>query len=251
MLEENLSNLGFSPSEIKVYLHLLRYGCSYANRISSETRLNRTNVYEALERLVSKGVVSFILRNKVKWFEAKSPDSLLNLIAEQEDEFQKTKEGILEDVKELKKSVPAKKESLEAGIFVGKKGLKMLFEEMLAAGRPISVLAAEFQFRHVFGSYFESWHKRRIEKNILQRSIFPIGLRTELEKFKNKLKAANGVALLEYKFVDDKFINPSATFIYGDTCVFIQWSEEPIAIKIQNRNIAGSHTNYFNMLWNS
>ena len=30
MLEKNLSKLGFSPSEIKIYLHLLKFGTSYA-----------------------------------------------------------------------------------------------------------------------------------------------------------------------------------------------------------------------------
>ena len=95
MIEENLSKLGFSPSEIKIYLHLLKNGSSYPNRISAETKLNRTNVYEALDRLVSKGVASFITKNKVKWFEAKSPDFLLSLIKEKEEEFKITKTNIL------------------------------------------------------------------------------------------------------------------------------------------------------------
>ena len=95
MIEENLSKLGFSPSEIKIYLHLLNNGSSYPNKISAETKLNRTNVYEALDRLVSKGVTSFINKNKVKWFEAKSPNSLLSLIKEKEEEFKATKNNIL------------------------------------------------------------------------------------------------------------------------------------------------------------
>ena len=101
MIEESLEEIGFSPSEIKVYLYLLRKGSGYANRISSETGINRTNVYEALDRLVSKGVTSFINKNKVKWFEAKSPNSLLSLIKEKEEEFKATKNDILEDIKTL------------------------------------------------------------------------------------------------------------------------------------------------------
>ena len=53
MLEENLSKLGFSPSEIKIYLHLIHSGSSYPKKISAETKINRTNVYEALDRLIS------------------------------------------------------------------------------------------------------------------------------------------------------------------------------------------------------
>ena len=43
--------------------------------------------------------------------------------------------------------------------------------------------------------------------------------------------------------------NPTTTIIYGDTVLFIQWSDDILAIKINNENIANSHLNYFNLLW--
>lgn len=237
MLEENLSKLGFSPSEIKVYLHLLKTGSSYANKISSETKINRTNVYEALDRLITKGVISFIIRNKVKWFEAKEPNSILSLIKEREEEFKTTKNNIIGDIKQLK--ISPEKKLLEANIFVGKKGLRIIFEEILEVGKPISIIAAELQFKELFGPYFELWHKERIERGIRQRTIFPKKLEGKLPKRR----------LLDYKFVDNKFTNPTTTIIYSDNCLFIQWSKEPIVIKIRNKEIAKSHLNYFNMLW--
>jgi len=240
MIEENLSQLGFSPSEIKIYIHLLKNGSSYPNKISSEIKLNRTNVYEALDRLVSKGVSSFINKNKVKWFEAKSPNSLLSLIKEREDEFKITKNNILEDIRSLNQ-IKSEKIPLEANVFTGKKGLRMIFEDILETKKAISLIAAELQFKEFFGPYFELWHKERIEKRMSQRTIFS-------KKFKGKLERRK---LLEYKFVDNKYTNPTTTILYGDNCVFIQWSKEPIAIKIQNKEIAKSHLNYFNMLWNS
>lgn len=239
MLEKNLSKLGFSPSEIKIYLHLLKTGSSYANKISSETKLNRTNVYEALDRLITKGVISFITRNKVKWFEAKSLKLIISLLKEKEEQLKKTKKQLLDDINNLK-VIPDKK-SLEANVFVGKKGLRMLFEEILEIRKPISLIAAELQFKNLFGPYFELWHKKRIEKKIRQRTIFP-------ESFKSKLKNRK---FLKYKFVDNKFTNPTTTIICGDNCLLIQWSKEPIAIKIENKEIAKSHLNYFNMLWGS
>ncbi|HLC59905.1 MAG TPA: helix-turn-helix domain-containing protein [Candidatus Nanoarchaeia archaeon] len=240
MIEENLSELGFSPSEIKIYLHLLRNGSSYPNKISAEKKLNRTNVYEALDRLISKGVVSFINKNKVKWFEAKSPDSLLSLIKEKEDEFKTAKNKILEDIKTLNQT-KSDANPLEANVFTGRKGLRMIFEDILETKKPISLIAAELQFREFFGPYFELWHKERIERKISQRTIFS-------RKFKGKLENRK---FLEYKFVDNKYTNPTTTILYGDYCIFIQWSKEPIAIKIQNKDLAKSHLNYFNMLWNS
>ena len=84
---EALRKLGFSPSEIKIYLYLLRKGSNYANKISSGTNINRTNVYEALERLLNKGVITFITRNKVKWFEAKEPGCIQTIITEKQEEL--------------------------------------------------------------------------------------------------------------------------------------------------------------------
>ena len=239
MIEQNMAKLGFSPSEIKVYLHLLNSGSSYANRISSETGINRTNVYEAIERLISKGIVSFITKNKVKWVEAKSPESVLSIIDEKGDELDAMKNNILDDIKKLK-TMP-QKEFLEAGIFTGKKGLRMIFEDILEDKKPISLIASQLQFKEFFGPYFELWHKQRIEKKIHQRSIFPY-------KFSGKLEKRE---FLMYKFVDDKFTSPTTTIIYGENCLFIQWSKEPIAIKVKNEEISKSHLNYFNMLWNS
>jgi len=238
MLEENLSKLGFSPSEIKIYLQLLKNGSSYPNKISSETKINRTNVYEALDRLISKGIISFIVKNKAKWFEAKPPESILSLINEKEKEIQEIKDIILKEIKNLEINP---KNSLEANIFVGKKGLKIIFENILETNKPISLIASQLQFKELFGPYFELWHKKRIEKNIFQRSIFP-------NSFKKKLKERK---FLKYKFVDDRFTNPTTTIIFGDNSLFIQWSKELLAIKINNKEITKSHLNYFNMLWNS
>lgn len=239
MLEENLSKLGFSPSEIKIYLHLIQTGSSYPKKISAETKINRTNVYEALDRLIAKGVISYIIKNNIKWFEAKKPESILTLIKEKEEEIAKSKNQILKEIAKLSsnQNIP----SLEANIFIGKRGLRMIFEEILETKKDIAIFASELQFKKIFGPYFELWHKKRIALEIIQRSIFP-------KQFENKLKKRD---LLTYKFVDNKYINPTTTILYGDTCIFIQWSEEPIAIKINNKEIVKSHLNYFNMLWNN
>ena len=241
MLEQNLEKLGFSPSDVKIYLHLLKNGANYANKLSSETRINRTNVYEALDRLVSKGLISFIARNKVKWFEAKSPESVFSLIDEKQEELASIRQDVEEGMTSLKKHIKSDKALLEAGVFIGKKGLRMLLEDVLKERKHISFIGSKLQFRELFGPYYELWHRKRIERKITQRTIFP-----------NKLKGmAAKRKYLEYKFVDDRFTNPTATIIYGSNCLFLQWSKEPLAIKIQNKEIAKSHLNYFNLLWTS
>jgi sugar-specific transcriptional regulator TrmB len=240
MIEESLTKLGMSPSEVNVYLHLLRGGPSYAKRMSAETRVNRTNVYEALDRLAAKGLVSSVVKNKVRWFAASGPGSLLSLADARADELLSARKVLSSDIRKLGDG-PSKRKPLEAGVFTGKKGLRMVFEDIIAAGKPVSLMASQLQFREVLGHYFETWHRKRKEKVMRQRSIFPESLRGKLEKRE----------LLEYRFVGDAFMSPTTTIIYGDCCVFVQWSGEPVAVRIQNSEIAKSHQNYFEMLWQS
>ncbi|MDP2750617.1 MAG: helix-turn-helix domain-containing protein [Nanoarchaeota archaeon] len=240
MIEESLSKLGFSPSEVKVYLHLVKAGSSYANRISADTKLNRTNVYEALDRLVSKGAISFISKNKVKWFEANKPEKLISLLDEKEDELKKSRKELFSAILSLK-NISAQAKPLEASVFTGKKGLRMLFEDILETKKPIYLIAANLQFKEIFGPYFELWHKKRIERKIPQKTILP-------KKLKNKVEKRE---LLEYKFIDDKYTSPTTTIVYGENCLLIQWDKEPVAIKISSKQISKSNLNYFNILWAS
>src|SRR3989344_3901787 len=207
MIEESLAGFGFSPSEITVYLHLLKRGSSYANSISSATGINRSNVYEALDRLIEKGIVSFVSRNKAKWYKASPSESLGSLLKIKEDEFRSQKENFLSSIKELSKIAPPKNEKVDAGIFSGRDGLKMIFEEMLELEKPIAFFAAKLQFSTFFGSYYNQWHMRRAKKQIIQRTIFPENVRHE----KNKQIS---IKLRKVRFVDDEFTSPTTTVIF-------------------------------------
>lgn len=243
-MKQNLLKLGLNATEIKVYLFLLQHGGNTANKISNETKITRTNVYDTLNKLIKKGMVSFITKNDVKWFEA---NSVLAFAKQKENELKQVTKQIYKDFKSINHIKDIK--PLEAKIYVGKKGLRTIFEEMLTLRKPISLMGSRLQFRDVLGPYQELWHKRRMKKNILERAIFSKRVKKKIENFKNKIKVHSKRDLYQVKFVDDKIISPSGTFIYGDNCVFIQWSDEPIAIKIQNNKITKSHLNHFNTLW--
>ena len=241
MIEESLEEIGFSPSEIKVYLYLLRKGSGYANRISSETGINRTNVYEALDRLALKGAVYQITKNRLKWFAAKPPEGLIAIFDNKEEQLLKSRKAFLDGIKQLKKTLNPNKESLKAGIFTGKKGLRIIFDELLEEGKPICFFASKLQFKQYFDVYFEKWHRQRADKGIRQRSIIANKFRQLVTKRK----------LLEYRFIDDLLASPTTTIISGDACIFIEWSQELFAVRIRNHDIAKSHANYFEMLWKS
>ena len=61
-----LKEFGLTETEEKVYLSLLKQGTSLASDIIKKTQLHRTTIYDVLERLISKGFVSYIIQNKIK-----------------------------------------------------------------------------------------------------------------------------------------------------------------------------------------
>ncbi|NQZ84855.1 MAG: TrmB family transcriptional regulator [Nanoarchaeales archaeon] len=241
MLEEELSKLNFTKQESKIYIQLVKTGNNTANSLAKETKLNRTNVYDALQRLVQKGVVSYIYKNKIKCFEVNAHRSIIQFVEEKKKELKNSQKIILKEFDSILKQNSTKNKPLDASIFMGKKGLKLVFEDMLIKKQPISIIAAKsLQLRSFLGPYFLLWHKKREKLQINQRSLFPKSLKGKVDH-KSKY--------FSYKLIDT-FDNPTTTIIYADTCLLIQWSQEPLVIKIQNQEIAKTHQNYFDSLWN-
>lgn len=115
-INEMLEDLGLEKREIKIYLALLQNNTRPALQLSKETRIDRTTIYDILERLIDKGIVSSIIKNNTKHFTALMPDELLLHFKEKYS----TLEGMLPD---LKKLTTQTKETLKCEIFQAKEFL--------------------------------------------------------------------------------------------------------------------------------
>ena len=89
-----LEEIGLTKGEIKVYLTLLSFESSTTGPIITKSKVSRSKVYEILERLKEKGLVTEVIKDQVKHFQALSPNKILEyiknkkeLISNQEEEF--------------------------------------------------------------------------------------------------------------------------------------------------------------------
>ena len=62
---QNLVNLGLTEGEAKVYTALLGTGSSTVGPIVKASGVASSNIYDILERLIEKGLVSFIIKSKL------------------------------------------------------------------------------------------------------------------------------------------------------------------------------------------
>src|SRR3989344_2207802 len=94
MNTEVLQEFGLSNTEAKIYLALLELGKSKAGAITKKSTVNRTNVYDALERLIKKGLVSYVSENNKKVFGAVGPQRLQEILKDKQERLGKAIEKL-------------------------------------------------------------------------------------------------------------------------------------------------------------
>jgi len=71
-----LEDIGLTNSEIKTYMALLELGSSTAGTILEKSRLQNSVLHRALNTLIGKGIVTYILEGKKKVYQATEKNSL-------------------------------------------------------------------------------------------------------------------------------------------------------------------------------
>jgi sugar-specific transcriptional regulator TrmB len=77
MLTTILEQQGFSSLEAKVYLATLELGQAPASQIARTIETDRTTVYSCLQTLIKKKIILTIVKNKLTYFSAVSPQKLV------------------------------------------------------------------------------------------------------------------------------------------------------------------------------
>ncbi len=239
MVEINLQELGLTKIESKVYLTLLKIGSTTTGPLVKKTELHRATVYDVLKRLMEKGLASFIIKEKTKYFQATEPEHFSELVEKEKQELEKKEKISKEIVKKLKNIQEQAKIKESASIFQGKRGIQTIFEDLLKH-KEYYVLASKGKFKEILGNYFEQFQKKKKQKKIKSGILIDESL-----KASDYVKSIHG----EIKFLPKQYSYPTATFIYGDKVAFFVFTEYPIAFLIQSQEIASSFKQYFELLW--
>jgi sugar-specific transcriptional regulator TrmB len=113
MIEDTLQELGLNRRESICYSALLELGSSKIGVICKKTKIPSSKIYEILDNLIERGLVSYVIKGKIKHYQASDPKVLLNYIEEKKRKV----EEILPQL--LSKQRLSKKQSVE--IFEGQK----------------------------------------------------------------------------------------------------------------------------------
>jgi sugar-specific transcriptional regulator TrmB len=241
----HLENFGLNRNESKVYLALLELGLVSAKPILEKTNLHRQLVYDALDLLIEKGLVSFVVQSNRKYFKASNPEQF-------KDYFESKKNEIENQKAEFDKLLPKLKamqnisEKQEATVYRGKKGIKSMLDDMLNEGEDLLIVGASDvkaeAFQYHLGFNIPKFHKIREEKKIKFRIMFGEGLK-ERAAIINKLKYAKA------KVLPKEFTSNTSINIYGDKYSIIIWGKQPLGILVKSKELADAQRRHLEVLW--
>ncbi len=241
-----LRNAGLTDGEIKVYLALLQLGLSTTGPIVQKSGIAKSIVYPILEKLIQKGLVSYIVKEKTKHFQASDPDKLLVYIDEKEKELSKTRsnvENILPELELMKKL----SEKSEATIYLGNKGLRTSYEGVYKKLKKgdcsyfLGIPAFQPEGQHI---YWKKDHLRRIKAGFKMKSLFNKDTDPKVLKSRNSYKGT------EARYMPTDIKTPALFMTYKDTTVIMLQSPNIIAVEIVDQDIANSFQAYFDEYWN-
>lgn len=244
MNEKLLEEIGLTKGEIKVYLTLLKLGETTTGRIIEEAQISSGKIYEILERLIKKGLASFIIKEKTKYFSAASPNRILDYVHEKEKDLNQKEQELLKELPSLIVIGKAGKKGYETNLFKGFKGMQTaIFEafEDITSKDEVLAMGVISHKKEQYNLLWQRWHKERIARKIICKALFS-DRGTEYYNLFKKMR------FTEVKVL--KGVTPAALDIIKDRVLIFTYGEEPSCLSIKNPEIAQSYTTFFYNLWN-
>ena len=237
---------GLTNKETEVYLALLELGEAKVSQIVDRVNVSVSKVYEILDRLNKKGLVSEVLKGKSRRFAAAQPSRLLDYLEKKQEELNKVNSEmkvILPQLEALQKIAV----NQEAKVYIGYEGLRTAFDfllQTLGKGENYAGFVASLEDRKdpVTVSILLQYHKKRANKGITAGVLAGEELH---EVFKKE-------PFSSYKKFNVRFL-PQQTLsnilIFKDNIFLYTGVKNPVGFILTSKNLAETFRKFFNSSW--
>ena len=242
MYADVLTSIGLSQNEAKIYEALLEEGEATAGAIALKGNIHRRNVYDAISRLIQKGLVFQVFGKGENLYQPVDPHKLMELVEEKRGRLA----GVMTKLESLFKKTP---QDEAAYIYKGIEGFKNYLRDILGTHQDACFIGAK-------GAWFDPRLKEFIEqflhdaknRNITYRHLFDYEVKKQLPHIP---KAAGK----PYKFLPQKYSTPPMVDIFGDHVVsftgagLAQISDDISIFVIVSKPMAESYKTWFQFMW--
>lgn len=245
MDEALLEKLGLTKGEIKVYLALNKLGESTVGPIGSESKVSKSKIYDILEKLISKGLVGYIIKEGKKHFVTNDPKMISCFIAKKEDDLEAIKKEADSLISELLLQRQIGKPKKIAEIYEGFHGLKAIREELMTefkSGDTLLVLGAPKVANDRWEGWLLDFHRKRCKNNVGMRIIYNADA-------KDYGSVRTKMARTQVRYLPNHLVSPNWIDIFPSAIMLGIVSPITLAIVIRNKELVESFRSYFDVMW--
>nr|MDD3720405.1 helix-turn-helix domain-containing protein [Candidatus Gracilibacteria bacterium] len=235
--EKILENLGLSKREVKVYLALIENSPLNISDINKITGIHRVSIYQSVDSMLSKGLITTVLKGKRKYYKGESPDHLNTLF----NEFQKHFQFL---IPQLKESFQIKEQKPIIIPLYGKKGITFIFNDIAN-----TLDYNDVYYRYSSRRYFDekthldlTYYKEHRDKKKIGRYVIAS---EDYGNYKDKNPDREIVKIpKDYDLFDDNVTK----IIYGNKVAIIDYNSETAFI-IESRIFSNFEKKIFKLLY--
>jgi len=238
MIYEKLQKIGLNEKEAKIYASLLELGETSIQRISKKSKIKRTTIYNTIDSLKEKGLVSTILKNKRRYYVASDPRELEFKLEEQKNALKNLMPELLSITNLIDKKPKIK-------YFEGEEGIKEIYLDTLNyPEKPLWAWVTSEIWQVIDDNFIQSYLNNRVKKGIWAYVIAP----------KNNV-------IENYKKLDNKYLrqtrletSPDYSIeveidLYGGNKIGIMAFKEKIGLIIESQKIYNTLKSIFDVAW--
>jgi HTH-type transcriptional regulator, sugar sensing transcriptional regulator len=242
---QTLEALGLTANEIKVYIALLKLGETTTGPIIDESGVAPSKIYTILEKLSRKGLVSNIVKKRIKYYIAFAPSRLMDYFSERQRALnsQQTKLATLITELEAVSGTAVVKETVQ--FFEGIRGIQSSRErafKTMQKGDVMWLIGISTTPYTDIVAWVEDFHKRRYTKGITCKYLYndyAVDVARKSAAYPNS----------EVRMMPPGIVTHGWIELYSDTVTIALNKGTPMSIVIDNKEIADSFRQYAELLW--
>jgi sugar-specific transcriptional regulator TrmB len=245
----SLERLGLSHNEAKAYLALLALREAKNAAIATRAGVHRRNCYDALEKLIDRGLAAYRVEAGAKVYRCTSPESLRKLV----DEKHEVLESALPD---LLKTFAAPPSERDVSILRGFEGMREALGEAVHARRRNYVMVAHElatfanpAYRAAVIGMYKQFYKVPDARMILPDT--PLARKRFREWILPHLKTRKGTARIQFRYLGLPI--RMATMNVSDDVAYLQLlsvqTNELLFVRFASREFTDFLAGVFEHLW--
>jgi sugar-specific transcriptional regulator TrmB len=244
MISDELKKFGLSTKESQIYLALLELGTIPVSTVAQKAGINRSTAYVLLDQLSKHGLVSISEKSGgIKLYTAAPPERLIQLLESSIKRYTELVGVAQRILPELKSLYIGSGPKPRVQFFEGVEGIRTAYEDTLTSTETIRAYASIESMHNTLPDYFPDYYKRRTQKNIKIRAIFPDTPKARERSFRDKEEARESILVP----IDNYGFSPEIN-IYDNKVVFMSLYEK-FALIIESMELADALKKAFELSW--